>query len=204
MRTLICCNVFGNYNEVNQLTQPINQNYADNHNCDFLVDTHKRCDKTVKSFWWEKIAFLQAILQTRNENDLIVWIDADSLIQSDTDINHILEDDKELGMVPIYAGKNNAQIQNWYNAGVIAMKNTEEVRKLMDSVWERRTIDQDDETAIIHELDKTKIKFQDLKPEWNCWKNNEHLVEKPKIKTFHGVYPFEAKVSQIKDFLKHK
>ncbi len=191
---LICSNVFGDFDAVNALTQPINRAYAVANNCDFLVDTEKRCGKDAKSFWWEKIAFLRTLLSSRAEGDMIVWLDVDSIIQSKAVIADILTADKDFGMVPIYNGEVQ---QKWYNAGVIAMRNNAIVRNFVETVWSRRKKDQDDEIAIAIELPKSMVRFLALDPKWNCWENNKHLVSEPSILTFHGIYPTSAKVAAI-------
>lgn len=200
MKPLICSNIFGDFTSVDAITRPINSAYAAANDCDYVVDTQKRCEDDI-SFWWEKIAYLRTVINTRGEGDLIIWIDADSIIMPSAVINNILPPNKEFGMVPIYHGMNCSEKMYAFNAGVIAMKNTESVRYFMESVWDRRFINKDDETAMLAELPNSGLLFCELNPKWNCWQNNVKLVTEPAIKTFHGIYPASAKVDAINSFL---
>lgn len=199
-KTLICSNVFGEFGPVSALSQPVNSAYATAHDCDYVLDTQTRASDG-KSCWWEKIAFLRETLPTRDEGALVVWVDVDSLLQGGADIAQILRAGKNFGMARVYGGINGLEKLPWFNAGVIAMLNTADVRALLDEVWARRNIDQDDEQALCAALPASGVNFQELDPKWNCWSNNRALVPTPAIVTFHGIYPATAKVAAMQAFL---
>ena len=107
-------------------------------------------------------------------------------------------------MVQLRGGMNNSQLLNWYNAGVIAMRNTQSVRDFLKRVWDRN--DDTDETSINKELQsaggsigKSK-KICSLEVSWNSWGNNEEHSKEIWIKSWHGIQ-YAEKISAIKSFL---
>lgn len=187
------------------LTKDININYAEHNNMDYMVDNTKRCPE--RSVWWEKIAWLRELLPTLEDDALILYMDCDS-IGVGGDPKTILPMNSEYGMVELRGGLGNNTRMNWYNAGVIALSNTSNVRDFLDRVWNRN--DATDETSINKELRACDKLIGDksicsLDMKWNCWDNNkQHAIDSSIcIKSWHGV-DVVTKIGLIKTFLASK
>ncbi len=180
------------------LSAPINKKYADRYGFEQIVDYKKRCfDRFVS---WEKIAYLNEVLSSVEDDSLVVWVDSDCLLIGNEDLHTILPQDKLIGMVQLRGGIGSQRITTWCNAGVIAMKNTKIIREFFANVWNRNT--RTDEAAINAELEhlgKT-IPFISLNAKWNCFKNNAQFCQQPIIQSFHGM-PFDKKLLEMHNLI---
>ena len=184
------------------LTSPINKAFAEKNGFEYISDNTKRCSD--RKVWWEKIAWLKELLSTLQEGDLVIYEDCDS-INLNGDLKSALHEGYEYGMVQLRGGLGNNQLLNWYNAGVIIMLNTQNVRNFLQKVWDRA--DNTDEDSINKELKSLNGNIGNSKPicslgvEWNCWSNNQQHTNNINIKSWHGV-DYNTKVKLIKDFVK--
>ncbi len=184
------------------LSRPFNQSYAERLGYDYITNSVRRCPN--RSIYWEKIAYLREVLPTIEEGSLVVWEDADSINIKDECFAKALHSGTVLGMVQCRAGVDMKDHINWYNAGVIIMKNCHIVRDFLNRVWVRK--DETDESAINAELkhngwtlgDGSKIASIDCK--WNRWRNNEHLCPKAVVQSWHGVH-MDKKLPAMTEFL---
>jgi hypothetical protein len=133
----------------------------------------------------------------------IVYQDCDS-VNIGGDLKSALNKDSYYGMVQLRGGLGNNQLLGWFNAGVIILINTPEVREFLQKVWNRA--DNTDEDSINKELKSISntiggklITSMDTK--WNCWNNNQQHCNEPCVKSWHGM-KYEDKIKEIKDFLK--
>lgn len=179
----------------------INKPYANKFGIEYYVDGKRRCKE--RSIYWEKIAYLKEFLPTVEDGSLIIWVDADSLIVGDEDIRAILPPNTNFGMVQMRGGLGGKQLFNWYNAGLLAMRNTKDVRDFLDRVWDRA--DENDEASINAELKHTggfigSLPLAKVDIKWNCWSNNIEFCKNPMIRSFHGILSKE-KLPAIKKFM---
>lgn len=189
--------------ELFDLTSPINIGYAEKNGYEYISDTKRRCPDRMS--WWEKISWLQELSSSVEENSLIVYEDCDS-VNMGGDITSALTNNTEFGMVQMRGGLGGKQLINWYNSGVIIMKNTKAVKSFLERVWKRN--DKSEETSLLHELKYNNYTIGPNNPicnldvEWNAWRNNLSLGSGDiKIRSWHGLKP-ENKITQIRDFIK--
>lgn len=190
------------HTELYNLTSTINQAYAQKIGFEYISNNQRRCSN--RAVWWEKIAWLMELTSTVEDNTLIAYEDCDS-INLGGDLKTALHDNKEYGMIQLRGGLGNSQLLGWYNAGVIILLNTPDVRSFLQRVWNRN--DDTDETSINKELKSLNGRIGNsksicsLEPSWNCWHNNEHLVTDIYIKSWHGIR-YQEKLEAIKIYLK--
>ena len=189
------------HKDLYDLTGPINKKYAEDNGFNYVVNSDRRCQN--RSAWWEKIAWLKEFLSSIEEGSFVLYEDCDS-INMNGDLKSILHEGSEWGQVEIRTGFNTETPSGWFNAGVIAMINTPDVRDFLQRVWDRN--DETDETSINKEIKSQggtigrgkKISSLDVK--YNCWRNNEHLLADPLIKSWHGML-YSDKIKAIKDYI---
>lgn len=189
------------YEPLLSLSVPINKKYADKFGFEHLVDNTVRCSD--RSIFWEKIAYLNHVLPTIEDDSLVVWIDGDSLAVGNDDLHGVMPINANLGMVQLRGGIGKRQLIPWYNAGFITMINSPAIRAFFVNVWNRNTFT--DEDAINDELKHVALAIDgktiaSLDPKWNCWKNNEALCSAPVIKSFHGM-SFSDKLIKMTEFV---
>ena len=183
------------------ISRPINEAYAKKMGFEYIIDSVRRCPE--RSIYWEKIAWLRDLLPRLEDGSLVVWEDADSANIVDEDFCKALPTGGILGMVQNRAGIDCKQLINWYNAGVIVMKNCDLVRNFFDRVWIRT--EETDEEAMMGELRENGwivgdgIKISSLEPKWNCWINNAHICSNVVVQSWHGM-KFEDKLPAVKKF----
>ncbi len=184
------------------LTNQINKDYAHKNGFEYVANGETLCPD--RNTWWEKIAWLNKLLPTLEDGDMVVYEDCDSLNISG-DLKNALHTGFEYGMVQLRGGLNNSELVKWYNSGVIILLNTSDVRAFLQRVWDRH--DDTDETSINKEIQSLGNKIGNSKPvcgldvEWNCWRNNEHLTSNICIKSWHGM-KYVDKLAAIKNYLK--
>lgn len=189
-----------NHVELFNLTSPINLTYANANKYIYVSNSTPRCPD--RKVWWEKIAWIKEFLNTIEDGSLVSYQDCDS-INISGDLESALGG-KEYGMVQLRQGSGGEQLMDWFNAGVIIMINTPDVRAYFDRVWTRN--DDTDETSMNKELKSNGWGITINKPicsldaGWNCWKNNEHFASGIKIKSWHGM-SYNDKVIDIKKYL---
>lgn len=141
-------------------------------------------------------------LPTIEDGSLVCYQDCDS-INLGGDLQTALQG-KEYGMVQLRQGPGGMKLMDWFNAGVIIMMNTPDVRDYFNRVWNRN--DDTDETSMNKELKSNNWGITSTKPicsldiNWNFWRNNEHLNEKIHIRSWHGL-TYAVKLAQIKTFI---
>ena len=201
MKYYITQHYTSDHKELYDLTSPIVKNYATNNGFIYTSNNDRRClDRKV---WWEKIAWLIEFLSTIEDGSLVVYEDCDSL-NLGGDLKTALHNGMEFGMVQLRSGLGGSEIIDWYNAGVIIMINTADVRSFLKRVWDRN--DETDETSINKELTSLKNSIGNGKPmcslgvEWNCWYNNSHITNDLFIKSWHGI-KYSDKLVYIKNFI---
>ena len=189
------------HKELFELTNKINKTYAKKNGFDYISDNTKRCDS--RKVWWEKIAWLIELLNKTEEDAYVVYMDCDSIILNN-DLKLALHANFEYGMVQLRGGVNNSQLLNWFNAGVIILLNTQNVRDFLQRVYLRN--DDTDETSINKELKSLNNTIGNSKQicsldvEYNCWDNNTHLSNDICIKSWHGI-DYNTKLKLIKEFI---
>ena len=202
MRYIITQHYTLEHTELFDLTSPINSKYAEKIGFEYVTSNIRRCPD--RKVWWEKIAWLIELLKTLNEGDLIVYEDCDSINLSG-DLKSALHDGCEYGMVQLRGGLGNKQLLGWYNAGVIMMINTPDVRAYFQRVWDRN--DDTDETSMNKDLKSLNNTIGNSKNicslgiEWNCLYNNQNFFNDINIKSWHGM-KYEDKLIAIKGYLK--
>jgi len=183
------------------LTSPINKSYAESNGFIYITDNTRRCP--TRQMWWEKISWLIQLLSTIDEGDMVVYQDCDSL-NVGGDLKTALHQGKEFGMVQLRTGHGRSTLHNWYNAGVIIMLNTSDVRSFLQRVYDRN--DPTDEDSLNKELASNNYTIGNSKQicslgiEWNCWNNNNHLTTTPFIKSWHGMQ-YSDKITQIVNYI---
>ncbi len=181
------------------LVSPVNKAYAEKNDFEYITSDIKRCPD--RNIWWEKIAWLKELLSTLEDGAMVVYMDCDSISLAGDPKTALVG---EYGMVSLRTGLNRSQIAGWYNAGVIMMLNTPDVRAFFQRVWDRN--DATDETSMnleikaLHGTIGNGKAVYGLGVEWNSWDNNNHLVPGECIKSWHGVR-YEEKLKLIKEFL---
>ncbi len=186
------------YRDILASVQTVNHAYASKFGFEYMNDVSRLGSVDCKS-GWEKLAFISSFLATVNDGSLVIWEDADSLNIGNEDPTGILSLDNSIGMVRMYGGlRNMTPVNNRYNSGVIAIRNSDSVRKLFVKLLASSAVD--DESAFALES-KAGLKISDLDPKWNCWNNNKHLCEAPVIISWHG-YNITDKLKLIQDQLK--
>jgi hypothetical protein len=134
--------------------------------------------------YWDKIPLIMAAL--RLEVDLVVWLDADTLIVDlNQDLRRALSGGAPIGMcrheVPW-------EDQAWhFNAGVIVVRNTEAARWFFRQVWERgpTKIMWQEQGRMLHLLRAHPELVQTLDNKWNSAEGvNESPC--PVIRAWHG------------------
>lgn len=205
-RSIILQHGTNEYKQLLDISVPINKKYAESFGFEHFVDSTKRVSG--RSIFWEKIAYLNEILPTIEDNSLVVWIDGDSLAIGEEDLHNVLPSspDTNFGMVQLRGGLGGKQLIPWYNAGFMAMINSNAIREFFMNVWNRNT--PTDEDAINAELKHTGLSINgkliaSLDVKWNCWLNNVSLCTNPVIKSFHGM-TFENKLTQMTDFINQR
>ena len=202
MRYIITQHYTKEHTKLYDLTGPINKKYAEKNGFEYIVNNIQRCFN--RKVWWEKIAWLITLLPTLEDGTLVIYEDCDS-INIGGNLKLALHDELEYGMVQLRGGLENTQLMKWYNAGVIILLNTPDVRAFLNRVWNRN--DETDETSINRELQQLNYTIGKSKSicsldvEWNCWKNNEHLCKDIFIKSWHGM-KIEDKLKEIKAYIK--
>ena len=202
MRNIITQHYTPEHTDLFNLTSPLNKAYAEKVGFEYISNNEKRCPE--RQVWWEKISWIKYLLSTLSDGDLVIYEDCDS-INIGGDISTALHTGTEYGMVQLRGGLGNNQLLNWYNAGVIIMINTPNVRNFLNNVWNRN--DDTDETSINKELKSLNMTIGNSKPicsldtRWNNWHNNEQHTTDFYIKSWHGM-KYEDKLSSIKSFLK--
>ena len=201
MRYILTQHYTVEHQELFDLTNPINKAYAAEKGLEYISNNVKRCPD--RNAWWEKIAWLIELLNTVDENSLIIYEDCDS-INLNGDIKAALHDNLEYGMVQMRHGFGCAESAPWYNAGVIMMINTATVKNFFKRVWDRN--DSTDEQSMNKELKSLNYTIGNSKPicsletTWNCWDNNLHLTSDINIKSWHGI-SYDQKLVDIKKYL---
>jgi len=190
------------HKEMYDLTSPINKKYADDNGFEYVSNNVRRCPE--RAAWWEKIAWLKEFLPSIEDGSYVVWEDNDS-INVGGDLKSVLNDGSEWGQVELRGGFGGRVPNGWFNAGVIILINTQDVRDFLQRVWDRN--DELEETSITNEIRSQNgtigkgKKVSSLDIEYNCWYNNEHLSTEPVIKSWHGI-SYENKINLIKDYIK--
>ena len=134
------------HKELFDLTSPINQKYASKNGYEYIQDNTKRCPE--RMYWWEKIAWLMELSTKVEKDSLILYEDSDS-INVGGDVTTALPNNYEFGMVQMRGGLSCKELINWYNSGVIIMKNTDTVKSFLKRVWDRN--DKSEERSLLHE-----------------------------------------------------
>lgn len=184
------------------LTSPINKKYASDNGFDYVFSNIKRCPE--RNVWWEKIAWLIEFLSTLEDGTYVVYQDCDA-ITIGGDLKSALHSGFEYGMVQLRGGLGGETLQNWFNAGVIMLLNTSDVRAFLKRVWDRN--DDTDETSINKELKSLNNTIGNSKSicslnvEWNKWNNNKHLTNDIGIRSWHGM-PYSDKLKEIEQYIK--
>lgn len=204
MRSIILQHGTSEYQQLLDLSIPINKAYADKFGFEHLVNNTKRC--TDRCVFWEKIAYINEILPTIEDGSLVVWIDGDSLAIGEEDLHNAMPSNSNFGMVQLRGGLGGRQLLTWYNAGFFTMINSPEIRQFFTNVWNRNTpTDEDAINAELKHIDLT-INGQyisSLDPKWNCWRNNTVFCSSPVIKSFHGM-SLSDKLTQMTDFINQR
>jgi hypothetical protein len=191
--------------DILDLAASINKPYADKFGMEYLTSDVRRCPD--RSIYWEKILYIQELLNSTQEGDLLVWTDADSLIVGDEDMKNVLPEGRVFGMVQMRGGLNCSRLIPWYNAGFIAMINCPAVKGFIQRVWDRN--DAHDEASLNAELKQSDLEIGNgyfmtgLDIKWNCWPNNIHLCPNPVVRSFHGINS-DSKLEAMKEYLKIK
>ncbi len=189
------------HTELYDLTSPINREYAYLNGLEYVSSNIKRCPE--RKVWWEKIAWLMEFLSTIEDGSLVVYEDCDSL-NVGGDIKDILHDGFEYGMIELRGGLGGNTLTGWFNAGVIVMINTKDVRAFLKRVWDRN--DETDELSINKELKSRRWTIGNgkgiasLDVECNCWQNNSHIAGDVIIKSWHGM-EYKTKLKSIKEYI---
>ena len=199
MRKIITQNYTGTHDQIFDLTNNSNRNFASKNGFEYISDNKTRCIgiKSTQHPGWEKIAWLNEFLPTIEDGSLVVYADCDSIFLNG-DLTTALDSNYEIGMVKLRGGLGGKEILNWFNSGVIILKNTPDVRTFLLNIWNMNEMNE--EIAIKKDLKVSKFNIFSLDPKWNSWSNNEKLVSSPSIKTFHGM-KYDDKIKAIKDFL---
>ena len=200
MRHIITQHYTIEHQEMFNLTSPINKAFAEKNGFEYISNNVKRCSD--RKIWWEKIAWIIELLDSLEDGSLVVYEDCDSINLSG-DLKSALNNG-EFGMVQLRGGLNNIELKPWFNAGVIFMLNTSDVRDFLKRIWLRN--DETDETSINNELKAlNKIignkQITSLGVEWNCWDNNKHLPDSVYIKSWHGMR-YHEKLIAIQNYIK--
>lgn len=160
------------------MSRPVNQAYAAKFGFEYRSDVSQLCSNPR----FEKLTYLDQLLATLADGDRVIWLDADALVVSKTDIH---SQNPELGMVRLYAGRNQMEPTNQYNAGVIFMQNTATNRALIKEAlsggYER------DEMAFYTLFKTGRYTVTAMSPAYNCWANNRQQVTTPEIIAFHDI-----------------
>jgi hypothetical protein len=187
------------YKEILDLVFPINKKYADKFEFEYISDCSNLLTDDKKE--WEKLTFIKNFLETVEDGSLVVWEDSDSLNIGNEDLKNIIKNEDQIGMVNIYHGLNGMEpISNYWNAGVIAIRNSSNIRNIIND-W-LNSGEKTDEDAFSKSAKLDEIKIASINPKWNVWKNTEHLVKNPQIVAFHGInVTLKAKV--VKEYIKN-
>lgn len=204
MRYIITQKYTNDHKEMFDLVSPINQAYAEKAGFEYIANGETLCP--TRQIWWEKIAWLIKLLSTLEEGAMVVYEDCDA-INISGDLKTALHSGFEYGMVQLRGGAGGEQLLKWYNAGVIIMINTPDVREFLQRVWDRA--DDTDESSINKEIKSLNNTIGNSKPmcslytDWNCWSNNERLTKNVCIKSWHGM-TYASKLQSIKDYISKK
>ncbi len=134
---------------------------------------------------WEKVALWKELLPRCDENSLLISSDTDVLWLGDADITTIMPKYADIGMVRL-VNRGSAQPHNWYNSGVVALRNTAPTRDWLELLWQMRKESISDEIGMSY-IGFSFLRLFPLDHKWNCWQNNLHMVETPVARSFHGV-----------------
>ena len=190
------------HKELYDLTSPINKKYAQDNGFEYVSSDVKRCPE--RAAWWEKIAWLKDFLSSIEDGSYVVYEDCDS-INIGGDLKSVLHDGSEWGQVELRSGFGGRTPNGWFNAGVIVLINSQDVRDFLQRVWDRN--DDTDETSINKEIRSQNgtigkgKRVTSLDVELNCWNNNKHLASDIIIKSWHGML-YQDKINEIKEYLK--
>lgn len=201
MRSIILQYSSAESKQLADLSTPINKAYSTKFKFEQFVDYKSRCPERI--IYWEKVAYLNAILPKIEDGSLIVWCDVDSLCIGNEDLRNALPDNSIFGAVQLRGGLGGRQLVPWFNTGFMVMKNCPEIRTFFTNVWNRNT--PTDEDAINAELkhnsytiNNTPITGLDIK--WNCWNNNMAFCTNPVVRSFHGMNA-ENKLTEMTTFI---
>ena len=206
MMNYITQNYTGTHSQLFDLTNISTQTFASKNGYNYITSNINRCTgvKATQHPGWEKIAWLNQFLPTIEDNSLVIYADCDSIFLTG-DLSTALDPNYDLGMVKLRGGLGGAQILNWFNTGVMIMRNIPNVRSFFINIWNMNEMNE--EIAIkkylknnANSIGNSKSIYS-LDPKWNCWANNEKFVASPCIKSFHGMN-LDKKISAIKKYLK--
>ena len=200
MQYVITQNYTPAHTELFNLVSPINSAYATANQFEYLTSN---VQTSTRAGLWEKIAWLNTLLPTLQDNSYVMYMDCDSLCLGG-DPKTALPAGFEYGMVHLRGKHGKNSIINWYNSGVMVMINTPLVRTFLQDVWNRNSVT--DETALNKEIAHLNNSIGNGQPiyslpvEWNCWNNNKRIPKHINIKSWHGV-KYTDKLTEIKAFL---
>lgn len=183
----------GNCAELLRVSRKRHQEYCDKFGIQFVQDFEVRHPERLP--YWEKIPLIQSYLDT---TDVLLWVDADALIVQDVDLSRILTCDLAMAKARKHG-------REWFNTGVMFIRNTPEMFALLSDAWDRWPNDvaynehpKHDEKAINDACSERGITVQVLDAKYNSWKNN--AVNNPVIKAWHGE-PDDATRMRFREFL---
>ena len=188
-----------------EAAMPFNKAYALKHGFEYIISDFKRRlpDKPLN---FEKLGFLKEKLPRIADGSLVIWADADTIFSGEESIEKALPENGVIGMVPTLHGVDKRQPRNWFNIGVVAMKNNATIRNFIDRVL-LRTKETNDEWAWMAELQENHwslgdgITMSKLDYKWNCWPNNEHICKTPVAVSWHGHKGVNTKLAGMKNFI---
>ena len=159
------------------------------HDLDFRASTRREAPGC--AFWWDKPAFMRRVLKECEDGTELTWIDADGIVvQTDVSPRGVLPAVFDLGMRFMDNHWAAPGVQ-YFQTGVIFVRNTANLRTLVDEWFDMRTQAAAnvpgippayDEWAMTRLLEHTGFPVFHLPGAWNSFREDEY----PIIRAFHG------------------
>jgi hypothetical protein len=156
--------------------------------------TKRLCDRDIA---WDKIVVLRETLAL--PYDVVIWLDADTVIVSDEDLRDALPANKDFGMIRL-GNVSYKDLGFHYNAGALYIRNTERMRKFFDDVWDDYEEDMKEQGSIHNVLMREGFPewFVQIDDKWNSTMGGNESPS-PVVVAWHGTTGVEENTRHIRE-----
>ena len=208
MSGIVLQHAWGDHAEILIQTNERHNKWAEKHNLGYHQHLGKVFDDPNYPGAWAKVPYITYWLNT--PVDYLIWMDADTCVR-DLNFNPLLAFDEDTDIAMIHSPHK----EFGFNAGVMYIRNSANVRKFYRQVWERGPVKGHkleylaDETRINVDLPASGLKVKKLDHRWNYFYTEQARAdgvdprfaeEECHVRAWHGT-PAETVRRRVKEYI---